>query len=191
MGLFILDLSDKPNIKTRLSVAKENLNLFLKHNDSRYNYLIKDFTLPFLNDVSTGLSKLTNWHKIEPSQDTINKFWEEFKEACKYSQSCNSIFVSAFHSSLYEHLNDLNLIENSRSDYILVEKEEYYENIVEPIGQFVTLRSKKYFPSGQYTNEVIGYTSHPETKKLSYIFKNDEITEVIECMSLMDKNIKI
>lgn len=190
MGLFILDRSDKPNIKTRLETAKENLNLFLKHNKSAYNYLITDFSLRYLDDVKTGLSKLTNWHKIEPSQQTIDKFWEEFKESRKHSQSCHSIFVSAFQSALYDHLNDLNLIENSGSDYILVEKEEYYENIVVPINDFVTLRSNKYFPSGKYTNQVIGYTSHPETKKLSYIFENDEITEITKCISLNDKHLK-
>lgn len=191
MGLFALDTSNKPNIKTRLATAKDNLNLFLRHSDSRYNYLITDFALQFLDDVKTGLSKLTNWHEIEPSQQTIDKFWEEFNEARKYSQSRNSIFVSAFKSALYDHLNDLNLVENSGSDYVLVDEEEYYENIVVPIGEFITLRSKEYFPSGQYTNQVIGYTAHPETQKLSYIFKNDEITEITKCESLSERSLRI
>ena len=77
----------------------------------------------------------------------------------------------------------------SRNNKITIE--EYYEDIVVPINDFVTLRSNKYFPSGKYTNQVIGYTSHPETKKLSYIFENDEITEITKCISLNDKHVKI
>ena len=185
MGLFVIDNSQKPNIKTHLDTVKNNLELFLRLNsENKYSYLINDFALQYLTKARASLSRLTNWHNIKPSQQTIDKFWEEFNESSKHSQSCNSIFISAFKASLYEHLNDLNLVENSSSDYILVEKDEYYENIVVPVGEFIVLRTKQYFKSGQYTNQVTGYIMHPESKKLSYTFEKDEITEVSKCMPL-------
>lgn len=185
MGYFVIDDSEKPNIKTHLEAVKANLELFLKSNtENKYAYLIDDFALQYLTKARAALSRLTNWHNIEPSQQTIDKFWEEFNESRKHSQSRNSIFLCAFRSALYEHLHDLNLIERSSSDYILVEKDEYYENIVVPVGEFIILRSKQYFKSGKYTNQVTGYTMHPETKKLSYTFEKDEITEVSKCMPL-------
>lgn len=120
MGLFILDLSAKPSIKSRVKAAIENLELSLKlHSD---DYLVKQFALPYLKEAQASLKKLTNWHQIKPSQATIDKFWEEFEDSSKHSQSKNSIFISAFQSALYEHLNDLNLIEDSSSEYELVEK---------------------------------------------------------------------
>lgn len=123
MGLFILDDSKKPSIKSRVKTIIANLELSQKQLGD--NYLIKQFALPYLRDVQESLRKLTNWHQIKPSQATIDKFWEEFEDASKHSQSKNSIFISAFQSALYEHLNDLNLIEDSSSDYELVEKTEH------------------------------------------------------------------
>lgn len=121
MGLFILDLSAKPSIKSRVKAAIENLELSQRLGD---NYLINQFALPYLKDAQASLKKLTNWHQIKPSQATIDKFWEEFEDSSKHSQSKNSIFISAFQAALYEHLNDLNLIEDSSSDYELVKKKD-------------------------------------------------------------------
>lgn len=60
MGLFVLDLSIRPTVETRLEAAIANIELFLPEGDGEYKdeigqtplyYLLRDFALPMIKEA--------------------------------------------------------------------------------------------------------------------------------------------